>query len=135
MTFARPEYLVETAWLAAHLDEPGLRILDCTIDRQTGADGVVSLASGRGLYDQAHIPNAAFADFVDDLMDRESNLPSMLPPAEQFAEAMSRYGIGNESRVVLYDGSRESWPHMWSARVWWMLKVFGFENAAILNGG
>jgi thiosulfate/3-mercaptopyruvate sulfurtransferase len=135
MTFAKPEYLVETEWLAAHLGEPGLRVLDCTIDRQTGPDGRVRLASGRGLYDQGHIPTAAFADFVGDLMDRESKLPSMLPPAEQFAEAMSRYGVGNSDRVILYDGSRESWPHMWAARVWWMLKVFGFDNAAILNGG
>jgi thiosulfate/3-mercaptopyruvate sulfurtransferase len=135
MTFAKPEYLVETDWLAAHIGEPDLRILDCTIDRQTGPDGVVRLASGRGLFDQGHIPTARFADFVNDLMDRESKLPSMLPPAEQFAEAMSRYGVGEGTRVILYDGSRESWPHMWSARVWWMLKVFGFDNAAILNGG
>jgi thiosulfate/3-mercaptopyruvate sulfurtransferase len=135
MTFAKPEYLVETEWLAAHIGEPDLRILDCTIDRTAGPDGVVRLASGRTLYDQGHIPTAELADFVNDLMDRESKLPSMLPPAEQFAEAMSRYGVGDGTRVILYDGSRESWPHMWSARVWWMLKVFGFDNAAILNGG
>jgi len=135
MTFANPEYLVETEWLAAHLSEPSLRILDCTIDRQTGPDGTVRLASGCGLYDQGHIPTAIFCDFVNDLTDRESKLPSMLPPPEQFAEAMSRYGVDNGARVILYDGSRESWPHMWAARVWWMLKVFGFDNAAILNGG
>ena len=135
MTFANPDYLVETEWLAAHLGEPDLRVLDCTIDRKTGPDGVVRLASGRGLYDQGHIPTSVFCDFVGDLMDRDNPLPSMLPPAEQFAEAMSRYGVGEGTRVVLYDGSRESWPMMWSARVWWMLKVFGFDNAALLNGG
>src|SRR4051794_14466509 len=135
MTFAKPEYLVETDWLEAHLGDPGLRILDCTIDRAAGPDGVVRLASGGDLYARGHIPTAVFADFVSDLMDRESALPSMLPPAEQFAEAMSRYGVGDGMRVILYDGSRESWPQMWSARVWWMLKVFGFDNAAILNGG
>jgi thiosulfate/3-mercaptopyruvate sulfurtransferase len=135
MTFAKPEYLVETEWLAAHLSDPSLRILDCTIDRQTGPDGVVRLASGRAIYDRGHIPGSAFCDFVEDLTDRASNLPSMMPPAEQFAEAMSRYGVGDGVRVIIYDGSRESWPHMWSARVWWMLKVFGFDNAAILNGG
>ena len=135
MTFANPEYLVESDWLAAHLGDANLRILDCTIDRQTGPDGVVRLASGRDLHAQGHIPGSVFADFVGDLMDRESKLPSMLPPAEQFAEAMGRYGVGDGTRVILYDGSRESWPHMWSARVWWMLRVFGFEHAAILNGG
>ena len=116
MTFANPEYLVETEWLAAHLGEPDLRILDCTIDRTTGPDGVVRLASGRDIYDQGHIPTSVFADFVGDLTDRDNPLPSMLPPAEQFAEAMSRYGVGEGTRVVLYDGSRESWPHMWSAQ-------------------
>jgi thiosulfate/3-mercaptopyruvate sulfurtransferase len=135
MTFAKPEYLVETEWLAAHLKDPSLRILDCTIDRAAGPDGVVRLASGRSLYDQGHIPGSAFCDFVEDLTDRATNLPSMMPPTEQFAEAMSRYGVGDGERVIIYDGSRESWPHMWSARVWWMLKVFGFDNAAILNGG
>jgi thiosulfate/3-mercaptopyruvate sulfurtransferase len=56
-------------------------------------------------------------------------------PAEQFAEAMGRYGVGDGTRVILYDGTKDSWPHMWAARVWWMLKVFGFDNAAVLNGG
>jgi thiosulfate/3-mercaptopyruvate sulfurtransferase len=135
MTFANPDYLVETEWLAAHLGEPDLRVLDCTIDRKAGPDGALRLASGRGIYDQGHIPTSVFCDFVDDLTDRESGLPSMLPPAEQFAEAMSRYGVGPGTRVVVYDGSRESWPMMWSARVWWMLKAFGFDNAAVLNGG
>jgi thiosulfate/3-mercaptopyruvate sulfurtransferase len=135
MTFANPNYLVETEWLAAHLGDPDLRVLDCTIARVTGLDGVVRLSSGRDIWAQGHIPTSVFADFVNDLTDRENPLPSMLPPAEQFAEAMSRYGVGDGTRVVLYDGSRESWPHMWSARVWWMLKAFGFDNAAILNGG
>jgi thiosulfate/3-mercaptopyruvate sulfurtransferase len=135
MTFANPSYLVETSWLAAHLGDPDLRVLDCTIDRASGPDGVVRLASGRGSWEQGHIPGSVFADFVGDLMDRDNPLPSMMPPAEQFAAAMSRYGVGDGARVVLYDGSRESWPMMWSARVWWMLKVFGFDDAAILNGG
>jgi len=135
VTFANPQHLVETEWLAAHLGEPDLRVLDCTIDRKAGPDGVVRLASGRVLHAQGHIPTSVFCDFVDDLTDRDNPLPSMLPPAEQLAEAMSRYGVGEGTRVVIYDGSRESWPMMWSARVWWMLKVFGFDNAAVLNGG
>ncbi len=135
MTLVHPGYLVETEWLEAHLGDPDLRILDCTIDRAAGPDGVVRLASGRGIWEAGHIPTSVFADFVEDLCDRESKLPSMMPPAEQFASAMSRYGVGEGTRVILYDGSRESWPHMWSARVWWMLRVFGFDNAAVLNGG
>src|SRR4051794_22775157 len=135
MTFVNPGYLVETEWLAVRLGEPDLRVLDCTVDRATGPDGAVRLASGRAIHDAGHIPTSVLADFVNDLSDRDNPLPNMMPPAEQFAEAMSRYGVGDGTRVILYDGSRESWPHMWSARVWWMLKVFGFDNAAILNGG
>ncbi|MCC7367845.1 MAG: sulfurtransferase [Chloroflexi bacterium] len=135
MTLAHPEYLVETDWLAANLDDPSLRILDCTVDRKAGPDGVVRLASGRAIWERGHIPGSVLADFVDDLCDRDNPLPSMLPPAEQFAEAMSRYGVGEGVRVILYDGTKDSWPHMWSARVWWMLRVFGFDNAAVLNGG
>ena len=135
MTILHPEFLVETAWLEAHLGDPELRILDCTISRETGPDGVVRLASGRDIWARGHIPTSVFADFVADLSDRESMLPSMMPPAEQFAEAMSRYGVGPGTRVIVYDGSEGSWPHMWSARVWWMLRVFGFDNAAVLNGG
>ncbi len=134
MTFANPEFLVETEWLAAHLDDPGLRILDCTIDRLVTPTGA-QIVSARPIYDQGHIPGSGYADFAQDLMDRDSALPSMMPPAEQFAEAMGRYGVGAGSRVILYDGTKDSWPHMWAARVWWMLKVFGFDNAAVLNGG
>jgi len=134
VTFERPEFLVETEWLAAHLDDPDLRILDCTIDREVTPTGA-RIVSGRRLYDQGHIPTSGYADFAADLMDRNNPLPSMMPPAEQFAEAMGRYGVGDGVRVILYDGTKDSWPHMWAARVWWMLRVFGFDNAAVLNGG
>jgi thiosulfate/3-mercaptopyruvate sulfurtransferase len=55
----------------------------------------------------------------------------MMPPAEQFAAAMERYGVGDDSRVVLYDRA----GNMWAARIWWMLRAFGFENARVLDGG
>jgi thiosulfate/3-mercaptopyruvate sulfurtransferase len=135
MTEARPPFLVETAWLADNLDDPKLRILDCTIDRKPGPDGVLRLASGRDIWVAGHIPGSVYCDFVNDLTDRDNPLPSMMPPAQQFAEAMAQYGVGDDVRVILYDGSKDSWPHMWSARIWWMLRVFGFDNAALLNGG
>lgn len=134
MTFEKPEFLVETDWLAAHLGDPELRILDCTIDRLVTPAGA-QIVSGRHLWEQGHIPTSGYADFALDLTDRDSTLPSMMPPAAQFAEAMGRYGVGDGTRVILYDGAKDSWPQMWSARVWWMLKVFGFDNAAVLNGG
>jgi thiosulfate/3-mercaptopyruvate sulfurtransferase len=134
MTFTYPQYLVETAWLEAHLNDPALRILDCTVLFATDANGV-RVASGRDAWTQGHIPGSGFADLMQDLSDRNSPVPFMMPPATQFAEAMSRYGIGDGTQVVLYDACSDLWAHMWAARVWWMLRVCGFDQAAVLNGG
>jgi thiosulfate/3-mercaptopyruvate sulfurtransferase len=134
MTFINPQYLVETAWLEAHLNDPALRILDCTVLFTTDANGV-SLASGRDAWTQGHIPGSGFADLMQDLSDRTSPVPFMMPPATQFAEVMSLYGVGEGTQVVLYDACSDMWAHMWAARVWWMLRVCGFDQAAILNGG
>ena len=100
MTFARPEYLVETDWLEAHLNDPDLRILDCTVFFAIDANGV-RLDSGRGAWMEGLIPGSGFADLMQDLSDRNSPLPFMMPPATQFADAMSRYGVGDGTRVVL----------------------------------
>ena len=134
MTFTYPQYLVETAWLEAHLNDPDLRILDCTVLFATDANGV-RVDSGRDAWTQGHIPGSGFADLMQDLSDRNSPLPFMMPPATQFAEAMSRYGVGEGTHVVLYDACSDLWAHMWAARVWWMLRVCGFDQAAVLNGG
>jgi thiosulfate/3-mercaptopyruvate sulfurtransferase len=134
MTVARPQYLVETAWLEAHLDDPDLRILDCSVFIAIDANGV-RLDSGRGAWMESHIPGSGFADLLQDLSDRNSRLPFMMPAATQFAEAMSRYGVGDATHVVLYDACGDRWAHMWAARVWWMLRACGFDHAAVLNGG
>jgi thiosulfate/3-mercaptopyruvate sulfurtransferase len=131
MTSSNKEYLVDTGWLHAHLADPGLRILDCTVFLRRTEDGRVRPESGRATWAEGHIPGSGFASLVDDLSDRESPLPLMMPPAAQFAAAMSSYGVGEGTRVVLYDAAM----NMWAARVWWMLRAFGFEDAAVLNGG
>jgi thiosulfate/3-mercaptopyruvate sulfurtransferase len=131
VSFQKPQYLVETSWLEEHLSDAELRVLDCTVFLRPVEGGGVRPESGRAQWDEAHIPGAGFADLIGDLSDRNSHLPIMMPPATQFAEAMSRYGVGDDSRVVLYD----SGMNMWAARVWWMLRAFGFERAAVLNGG
>jgi thiosulfate/3-mercaptopyruvate sulfurtransferase len=134
MTFINPQYLVETAWLEAHLNDPALRILDCTVLFATDANGI-RVASGRDAWTQGHIPGSGFADLMQDLSDRTSPVPFMMPPATQFAEVMSLYGVGEGTQVVLYDACSDMWAHMWAARVWWMLRVCGFDQAAVLNGG
>ena len=135
--FQQPQYLVETDWLEQHLDAPDLRVFDCTVIAGPSSDPVHSkkfpfaFESGRPHFDEAHIPGAGFIDLLGDLSDSSSNLPLMMPSEQQFADAMSRYGIGDGTHVVLYSSSEP----MWAARMWWMLRAFGFENAAVLNGG
>ena len=132
MSFVRPQYLVETDWLAAHLGDADVRVLECTVYLQP-ADvlGGFRVESGRAKWAEGHIPGAGFVDLQDELSDRSSTLRFMMPPAAQFAEAMGRAGVGDGVRVVLYDRA----VNMWAARIWWMLRAFGFDNAAVLNGG
>ena len=131
MTFARPQYLVETEWLAQHLDDPSVRVLECTVYLHPKPEGGFRAESGRAKWAESHIPGAGFADLTRDLSDRTSSLNYMMPPAEQFAEVMGRLGVGAGVRVILYDRA----VNMWAARVWWMLRAFGFDAAAVLNGG
>lgn len=130
MVAAALPLLVETSWMQEHLSDLDLRVFDCSVNL-TLVDGVMRAESGRPAWEAGHIPGSGFADLIEDLSDRSSHLPFMLPPAEQFEQAMSRYGVGNEDRVILYDTGN----HAWATRVWWMLRVFGFDNAAVLNGG
>ena len=129
----RRDLLVDTAWLADHLNDPAIRVLECTVYLHPAPDipGGYRVESGRGRWAEGHIPGAGFADLHEDLSDRSSSLRFMMPLAAQFAEAMGRYGVGPGVRVVLYDRS----VNMWAARIWWMLRAFGFDDAAVLDGG
>lgn len=129
--YERPGVLVETDWLERHLDDSDLRVLDCTVFLHPLPGGDMRAESGRAAYDQGHIPRAVFADLIGDLSDPDSKLRFTLPTPERFADAMSRYGVGRGTRAVLYSTSTPQW----AARVWWMLKAFGFDDAAVLNGG
>ena len=126
-----PEYLVQTDWLAEHLDDPSLRVLECTTILHPMPDGGYRAESGRATWAAGHIPRSGFADLTGELSDSTSSLRFMMPPAEQLAAAMGKLGVGDGTRVVLYDRA----VNMWAARVWWMLRAVGFDNAAILNGG
>ncbi len=121
--------LVEPEWLEAHLDDPDLRVLDATV--QIKLWPFPRVRSGRREFKRGHIPGAAFADLLA-LSDPSAPARTFtMPSAERFAEAMGRLGIGDGTRVVIYD-AREN---MWAARLWWMLRTFGFDDAAVLNGG
>lgn len=130
--FARPEFLVSTDWLGANLEDPELRVFDCSVHLAPLPDGSGQQAkSARGDYEAGHIPGSAFIDLQEDLSDAASPLRFVVPDADRFAAAMSRLGVGPGVRVVLYDRSR----NQWAARVWWMLRGFGFDAAAVLDGG
>lgn len=116
--------LVSTDWLAQHMTAPDVRVLDgSTYLPGAGKDG-------REEYDKAHIPGARFFD-IDDISDSESPLPHMLPPVETFVSRVRGLGIGDGHRVVVYD-QRGIYS---SARVWWMFRLFGHEDVAVLDGG
>jgi thiosulfate/3-mercaptopyruvate sulfurtransferase len=125
MPYAHPEALVSTEWLAAHLADPHLRVLDSSYKQP----GITPTA--RQDYDAGHIPGAVFFD-IDDVAEPGTDpLPHMIPSAERFAAKMEERGIGNADRVVIYDSVGLSS----AARAWWMLRLFGHENAALLDGG
>ncbi len=123
--------LVTTEWLSRHLEDPDLVVLDCTVRMEMDADGGMRSVSGRDDYEADHIPTAGFADLTADLSDTSSSYSFALPSPERFCAAMGALGVGDDSRVVLYDGFNS----VWAARVWWMLRWVGFDNAAVLDGG
>jgi thiosulfate/3-mercaptopyruvate sulfurtransferase len=132
--FVHPEYLIETAELAARLGDPKLVVLDSTTHLIPDPRITYTVKPGREDFEKGHIPGAQFVDLQADLSDntgRHGNLRFMMPSAEAFAAAMGRLGVGEDSRVVLYSTTTPQW----AARVWWMLRNYGFDNAAVLNGG
>jgi thiosulfate/3-mercaptopyruvate sulfurtransferase len=124
--------LVEPEWLEPRLNDPDLRVVDCTLhlsfDSETGER--IS-ESGRPDWEEGHIPGSVHADIEQDLSAADPDYPYQRPSPERFADAMEELGIGDGSRVVLYDSEGSAW----AARVWWLLRAFGFDDAGVLNGG
>ena len=119
-----PRTLVSTEWLAAHLRDPDLRILDASWylpDQNRDA---------RAEYAAGHIPGARFFD-IDEISDQRSPLPHMAPPAEKFISRMRAMGVGDGHQVVVYDGA----GLFSAARVWWTFRLMGKTDVAVLDGG
>ncbi len=116
--------LVTTEWLAAEIGKSDLRVIDATL-LAPGVDG-----DARTAFEAAHIPGAVFLD-LDEVVDSNNALPHMLPPPEKFASRMQALGLGDGSRIVVYDNS----PVHSAARAWWMLTLFGAHEVSILDGG
>lgn len=124
MSYASPTALVSTDWLAAHLDDPDLRIVDGSFE----LPGTLPLT--RDEYAEDHIPGAVFFD-IEEIADRTTPLPHMLPSDAEMAAHMRRLGLGDRHRIVVYDtGGVSAAP-----RVWWMVRAYGHGDVAILDGG
>ncbi len=122
--YTNPEALVSTEWLAAHLNAPDLRIIDASHHLPTTG------RNARAEYDEQHIPGAIFWD-IDAIADQSSDLPHMLPDADQFARQVGALGIGDGHKIIVYDTVSATG----AARVWWTFRVFGYGDVAVLNGG
>ena len=119
-----PKTLVSTDWLEAHLRDPDLRILDGSwYLPQMGRDPKAEFAAG-------HIPGARFFD-IDEIADNRSQLPHMAPPVEKFMSRLRAMGVGDGHQVVVYDGV----GIFSAARVWWLFRLMGKTDVAVLDGG
>jgi thiosulfate/3-mercaptopyruvate sulfurtransferase len=124
------DQLVSATWVAERLEDPTLRVIDPTMQINRVAF-LPTVRSGLREYRRGHIPGSVFLDLFELHDPGRPRMTMTAPPAGHFAATMGRLGIDSTSTVVLYD-RRES---MWSARVWWLLRSYGFDNAAILDGG
>jgi len=119
-----PKTLVSTDWLAKHLRDPDLRVLDASWYLPAMA------RDAKAEYEEGHIPGARFFD-IDEISDQRSNLPHMAPPPEKFISRMRAMGVGDGHQVVVYDGA----GIFSAARVWWTFRLMGKIDVAVLDGG
>ncbi len=119
-----PDPVVSCAWLAERLDAPDIRVIDATWFLPSDP------RDARALYAERRIPGAVFFD-IDEIADKDTDLPHMLPRPEKFSSRMRKLGIGDGMRIVVYDNQ----GLFSAARVWWTFRVMGHEDVAVLDGG
>jgi thiosulfate/3-mercaptopyruvate sulfurtransferase len=129
--FAHPEFLVGTDWLADHVHDPEVVVFDCATHLVPDPKITYQVVPARGDFEKGHIPGAQFVDMLRDVSDTSHRFRFMRPAPEDFAAAMRRFGVNDRSRIVTYS-TANAW---WATRLWWLLRVFGFDNAAVLDGG
>ncbi|MSP03006.1 MAG: sulfurtransferase [Acetobacteraceae bacterium] len=129
--FVHPEFLVETDWLEQNLSDPKLVVLDCTTHLIPNPAITYDVVPGREDFGKGHIKGAQFCDVSRDVSDTTQVLRFMRQTPADFAAAMRRFGIGDDTKVVTYSTTSPQW----ASRVWWLLREFGHDNAAVLNGG
>jgi thiosulfate/3-mercaptopyruvate sulfurtransferase len=129
------EFLVSTDWLAEHLDDSIIRVVDIRgyVSTKPIAPGVEQAAyrGAREEYLAGHIPGAAFVDWTADITDPLDPVPAQIAPADRFAEAMSARGIGDGTTVIAVDHA----GGQFATRLWWALRYYGHDAVAVLDGG
>jgi thiosulfate/3-mercaptopyruvate sulfurtransferase len=132
----RAGILVSTEWLAAHLDDPDMRIVDmrgqvATSEPEPGVQK--ALYRGRSEdYATAHIPGAIYLDWTRDIVDPDDPVPAQAAPADQLAALLGARGIGDQHTVVVYDDSP---TFQFATRLWWLLHLYGHDSVYVLDGG
>ncbi|MDP2493557.1 3-mercaptopyruvate sulfurtransferase [Shimia thalassica] len=119
-----PRTLVSTEWLAAHMKDPDLRVIDASWHMPA------TKRDPKAEYETAHIPGARFFD-IDEISDLRSDLPHMAPPIEKFMSRMRAMGVGDGHQVVVYDTNGVNS----ACRVWWLFRLMGQNDVAVLDGG
>lgn len=131
----RNQFLVETSWLAEHLHDPHLRIVDMRgYVRAIERDGVQDAlyVGARDEYEQGHIPGALYIDWSSDIVDPDATVEAQIAPADRFAEVLGRLGIGDQHLVVAYDSHPSA---QFATRLWWALNYYGHDQVVVLDGG
>src|ERR687893_1287092 len=127
--------LVTTGWLAAHLEDDNLRVVDIRgyIDKTDlgGGRQKAEYLAAREEYDEAHLPGAVYVDWTSDITDPDDPVPAQVAPPERFAEVMGSLGIGDETHVVVYDHA----GGQFATRLWWALTFYGHDRVSVLDGG
>jgi thiosulfate/3-mercaptopyruvate sulfurtransferase len=131
----RDRLLIETSWLAEHLHDPDLRLVDMRgYVRLVMQDGVqeATYVGAREDYEAGHIPGAVYIDWTRDIVNPDDPVEVQIAPPERFAAAMERLGIGNQHLIIAYDAHPAS---QFATRLWWALNYYGHSRVAVLNGG
>ncbi|MFD1814626.1 sulfurtransferase [Rhodococcus gannanensis] len=122
---------VSVDWLREHLGDPGTVVVDSSTHLALPKDGPYTVEPGRSTFDAEHVPGAVFADLLTDFADPESTAAWTAPDSDRFAAAAGALGIGDGVRVVVYDQH----DGYWATRFWWQLRLEGFDDVAVLDGG
>jgi thiosulfate/3-mercaptopyruvate sulfurtransferase len=140
MENVRSRFLVDTAWLAEHLHDPHVRVVDMrgyvrTAERE-GEHGIrlqdAQYVGAREEYEQEHIPGAIYIDWSRDIIDPDEEVEAQVAPAARFAEVLGRLGIGDRDLVVAYDSHP---AFQFATRLWWALNYYSHNQVVVLNGG